>query len=99
MQRVSLAALWQEIFRRTYTTEFRGESADTVRSIYEAGAQRYDQLGTEALQALAARGGIARVDIRGYAVEIESAPASRRWARARWHLMRPWSKALTFCAC
>ncbi len=95
VQRFSLAALWQEAFRRTYSAELRNESPETIRSLYESAAVRYDGTGTEALRLLEARGWLDRVSVRGYAVEIEMDPHRRTRTRLRWQLLRPLAKLLT----
>jgi len=88
VQRFSLAALWQEGFRRTYAAEFRSESPETIRSHYLADPERYDAAGREALEALVEEGWLEDASPRGRAVEVTRSPARRRLARARWAVMR-----------
>ena len=88
-QRFSLAALWHEAFRRTYSAELRTESPETVRGNYEADPERYDYVGAEALALLEARGWLKRVSTRGKAVEVKMSRLRRLCTRWRWHLLRP----------
>jgi hypothetical protein len=94
VQRYSLAALWQEALKRTYSAEFRSESPEMIRSIYQAASERFDRAGAEALRELAAEGWIDRVQERGNAVEVEMSLSRRTAARLRWALTRPLAKAL-----
>lgn len=91
-QRFSLAALWQEAFRRTYGAELRTESPEAVRGLYEADAERYDDVGTAALALLEARCWLDSVSARGKAVEVKTSRLRRLRTRCRWHLLRPASK-------
>lgn len=94
VQRFSMAALWQDALRRTYSAELRPESGDSARSIYEADSERYEAAGIAALETLQSRGWLERVTTRASAVEVEMKPVRRAAARARWRLTRPISKAL-----
>jgi hypothetical protein len=94
VQRFSLASLWQEAFRRTYTAEFRSESPETVRGIYQTDADHYDASAVEALRILAARGWLEHVEFRGHSVEVEMSPRRRRLARLRWTVLRPLARLL-----
>ena len=51
--RFSLAAFWQEAFRRTYDSERRPEAEETIRGHYEANPDRYDAVATHAFHHLA----------------------------------------------
>ncbi|MGH0037165.1 MAG: hypothetical protein ACQGVK_19245 [Myxococcota bacterium] len=94
VQRFSLAALWQDALRRTYGSEVRGESEETIRGHYLADPERYDAAGVEALQVLEAEGWLDEVHPRGHAVSV-GMPAWRRLrARWRWRLMRPLNRAV-----
>lgn len=95
-QRFSPRALWQEAFGRTYRSELRTESDDTVRSHYEADAPRYDRLAGLALESLADEGWIDAVERRGPSFEVRMPVRRRRAARWRWRLERPLGKALAF---
>ncbi len=92
VQRFSLAALWQEAFRRTYSAEIRAESAQTIRSLYQANAARYDAVASEALAVLESEGWLDRVSTRGNAVEVEMDRRRRQRARWRWWLLLPLAK-------
>jgi hypothetical protein len=94
LQRFSLAALWQEAFRRTYGSELRTESPETVRSNYEVDPERYDAVGVDALALLEAEGWLDRVRARGKAVEVEMPRWRRLRTRWRWHWLRPAGKLL-----
>ena len=48
--------LWQTGFHETYRSELRPEHPATVRSLYEAAAERYDHIASIALHLLARRG-------------------------------------------
>ncbi len=94
VQRYSLAALWQEALRRTYGSEFRGESMDVIRGHYLADPERYDAVGVEALETGVEEGWIDRASARGHSVEVEMPVARRLWGRLRWRLLRPVAVAL-----
>jgi hypothetical protein len=94
VQRFSLAALWQEALRRTYGSEVRGESADTIRGHYLADPARYDAAGREALEVLEAEGWIEEVLPRGHAVSVVMPRGRRLAARWRWRLLRPLNRAV-----
>lgn len=94
VQRFSPAALWQEAFRRTYASELRTESEETVRSHYEADPERYDALVGPALETLRERGWLSHAAARGRSFEVHIDPTRRRRARLRWRLERPLSKGL-----
>jgi len=94
VQRFSLASFWRDALRRTYGAELRGESIETIRSLYDADPERYDVVAAQALEVLAADGFLDAVAIRGNAVEIEMPRGRRRLARLRWQLTWPFAKAL-----
>jgi hypothetical protein len=89
VQRFSLAALWQEALRRTYGSEVRGESAETIRGHYLADPERYDAAGVEALRVLEAEGWIDEVHRRGHSVSVVMPTGRRLAARWRWRCLRP----------
>jgi hypothetical protein len=93
-QRFSSAALWQEAFRRTYASELRTESEETVRSNYEADPERYHAVAALALSQLQQDGWLDVVTQHGPAFAVEMPPMRRRLARLRWHLERPFCKLL-----
>jgi hypothetical protein len=94
IQKFSIAAFWQEAFRRTYGAEKRPESSDTIRSIYQAQSERYDAAGASALALLDQEGWFESVAARGSAFEVELRPSRRRWTRWRWRLSRPVARGL-----
>ncbi len=93
-QRFSPAALWHEAFRRTYGSELRTESADTVRSNYETEPARYDALAGFALEALRDDGWLEDFSRRGASFEVVLSAKRRALARLRWQLERPLCKGL-----
>lgn len=95
-QRFSSSALWQEAFRRTYASELRTESVETVRGNYEADPARYNALAGLALAELERSGWIDAVAARGSSFEVEMPPWRRKWGRARWHAFWPFCKLLAF---
>jgi len=94
LQRFRLASFWRDALRRTYSAELRGESAETIRSHYDADPDRYDEVAAGALEALEAEGWLTGVRVSGNAVEVEMRPLRRRLARLRWGLTRPLAKGL-----
>jgi len=94
VQRFSLAALWQEAFRRTYRTELRGESTTTIRSHYLADPARYDEVGRLALAVLREEGWIEEFVSFGAAAEVTQRPGRRIAGRLRWGLAWPVAKTL-----
>lgn len=95
-QRYSLAALWHEALRRTYSAELRGEQPETIRQLYEVDARRYDEIARLALRVLASEGVLDSVEERGGAVETHRRQFAISWGRWRWHLARPIAKSLAF---
>jgi hypothetical protein len=95
-QRFSSSALWHEAFRRTYGSELRTESEETVRGNYEAAPARYDALTGLALSVLARDGWIEGLVEHGTSFEVAIPPRRRAWARLRWHLERPYCKVIAF---
>lgn len=94
IQRFSLAMLWREAFRRTYGSELRTESEETIRAVYEAEPARYDAVARGALVRLRESGWITGLEVRGDSVEVDMPRARRTAARWRWQLERPFSKLL-----
>jgi hypothetical protein len=92
--RFSLPAFWQEAFRRTYDSERRPESDDYIRGLYAADEARYDAAASLALPILAERGHFesAIEHPRAFEVELQARDQSRQ--RLRWHMMRPFARAL-----
>jgi hypothetical protein len=90
VRRLDPATLWTRGFRETYRAELRGESEETIDSLYRAQSERFDRV---ALLALASRG--AKLRRVGGCIEVESDPRARAQARRRWRLQRRVGKALT----
>jgi hypothetical protein len=96
VQRFSAAALWQEAFRRTYGSELRTESEETVRTHYEANPERYEAVAHLALESLRDEGWLEDVARRGRSFEVRMPRMRRQRARARWLLERPLCKIAAF---
>lgn len=86
--RFSLAAFWQEAFRRSYDSERRPEADETIRGHYLANPERYDEVGLLALRALAADGQIGPVEEHPRSVALSASLATVLAARLRWQAMR-----------
>lgn len=94
--RFSPAAFWQAAFRRTYGSELRTESDETIRGNYEADPQRYDELAGLALEHLHEAGWLELFSRRGPAFEIQLSRGRLLLGRTRWWLERPLCKLLAF---
>lgn len=94
MQKFSFAALWQEAFRRTYRTEFRSESPEYSRALYEASPDRYERATRLALARLREAGVIQAFAVFSGAVEVDQSAGTRRAARWRWQCAWPIAKGL-----
>jgi len=77
--------VWQLGFHETYGAELRVESPETIRSIYEHAADRYDRVTREALDELTRRG-MLRADTSGDTLHVELDEDRRRQIRRRWRL-------------
>ncbi|MFO0689605.1 MAG: hypothetical protein U0900_12935 [Myxococcota bacterium] len=88
LMRFSLAAFWQEAFRRSYDSERRPEAEETIRGLYLANAERYDDVGIRSLRELARTGRIAGMTEYPRSVAIEIASATVVAGRLRWQAMR-----------
>ena len=95
VQRFRFSALWQEAFRRTYRTEFRGESSETIRAHYEADPERYERAARCALGVLKDAGRIEDFASFSGAAEVYLSPFRRTLLRLRWQLAWPFSKSLS----
>jgi len=93
-QRYSMAALWQQAFRRTYGAELRSESEATVRSLYEAERRRYDRVAALALATLEDEGFLDRFELLGNAAHVQIAPSRLSLERLRWRALWPLAKGL-----
>jgi hypothetical protein len=92
--RFSLAAFWQEAFRRTYDSERRPEAEELIRGLYSANVKRYDQAATLAIQHLATQGHFADATAHPRAFSVELSAREQRNGRLRWRLMRPYARVL-----
>ncbi|MEZ4334482.1 MAG: hypothetical protein R3F35_22230 [Myxococcota bacterium] len=88
VMRFSLAAFWQEAFRRSYDSERRPEAEETIRGLYLAHAERYDDAALRALRALARRGAIGPLTEHPRSVAIAMSRSAIATGRLRWHGMR-----------
>lgn len=86
--RFSLAAFWQEAFRRSYDSERRPEADETIRGHYQADPERYDEAGLLALRILAAKGRVHGLEERPRSVELAAPLGPAFVARAHWQLER-----------
>ena len=92
--RFSLAAFWQEAFRRTYDSERRPEAEELVRGLYSVNAERYDQVAAQALLHLASQGQIANATAHPRSFSVELSARARRYGRLRWRVMRSYARIL-----
>lgn len=92
--RFRVAAFWQMAFRRTYDSERRPEAEESIRGLYLADEDRYDLVGSLAVEVLTARGHFDRTTPRPRAVEIGLSASKRGWQRFRWRMMRPWARVV-----
>jgi hypothetical protein len=92
--RFSLAAFWQEAFRRTYDSERRPEAEDRIRGLYAVNAERYDQVATQALLHLASQGQFADATAHARSFSVEISARAQHNGRLRWRLMRPYARVL-----
>ncbi len=92
--RFTLAAFWQEAFRRTYDSERRPEADALIRSLYTADPERYDRVGALAILHLASQGLFldATPHARSFSIELPRGACGR--ARIRWRLMRSHARFL-----
>ena len=95
IQRFKFSALWQDAFRRTYRTEFRTESSEYSRSLYESDPERYERATRLALDVLVEGGQLRSAAAFPGAAEVSSSSFRRAVMRLRWQLAWPVAKALT----
>lgn len=90
------ADVWARGLEETYSAELRVESPETIRSIYDHAAERYDLVTREALRELTRRRVLrASTDGPTLDVEMDEGPRQqvRRLWRARWLLGKPLAAA------
>jgi len=92
--RFSLAAFWQEAFRRTYDSERRPEAEELIHGLYRANAERYDQVATQALLHLASQGQFSDATAHPRSFSVEISTGAQRNARLRWQFMRSYARVL-----
>ena len=92
--RFSLAAFWQEAFRRTYDSERRPEAEERIRGFYGVDAERYDRVATQALLHLASQGKFADATAHARSFSVELSERAQRNGRLRWRLMRSYGRIL-----
>lgn len=87
------ADLWQRGFRETYRTEFRTERPETIRALYQASPERYDQVARLGLQLLEQQGGYSCREKDGqWMVRM---PRLKRWTgRLSWAVRVTGAKSL-----
>ena len=87
------ADLWHRGFRETYRTEFRTERPETIRAVYEASPERYDQVARLGLQLLEQQGGCACREKDGQ--WLVCMPRLKRWSgRLSWVVRATGAKCL-----
>lgn len=92
--RFSLAAFWQEAFRRTYYSELRPETDERIHGLYGANAERYDQVATQALLHLASLGRFTNATAHPHSFSVEISTRTQRIGRLRWQFMRTYGRGL-----
>lgn len=92
--RFSLAAFWQEAFRRTYDSERRPEAEEVIRGHYAMDEERYNTVATFALHQLASDGRFAEATAQARSFRVTMSEGARRRSQLRWRLMRPYARFL-----
>jgi len=92
--RFRVGAFWQLAFRRTYDSERRPESEESIRGLYLADEERYDVVAAHAVAILTERGHFDSSTDHPRAIEIDLSARKRGLQRLRWQSMRPYSRAL-----
>ena len=87
------ADLWHRGFRETYRTEFRTERPETIRALYEASPERYDEVARLGLRALEQQG-VCRYQESNGRWQIALPPFQRRKRRVSWNLRVVLAKCL-----
>lgn len=86
--RFSLAAFWQEAFRRSYDSERRPEAEETIRGHYQADPERYDETGLLALRRLAELGRVYGLEEYPRSVELRAPLGPVLISRLVWQIQR-----------
>ncbi len=92
--RFSLAAFWQEAFRRTYDSERRPETEEHIRGFYAADEERYDLVAAHALQHLVSVGHFEEATPHPRSFQVKLSERAQRRGRLRWRLMRFYARFL-----
>lgn len=92
--RFSLAAFWQEAFRRTYDSERRPETEELIRSLYLTNEARYDAVAALALNHLTSIGHFQEASAHPRSFHVTLSDGAKRWGRYRWRLMRSYARVL-----
>jgi predicted nucleotidyltransferase len=92
--RFRVGAFWQLAFRVTYDSERRPESEESIRGLYLADEDRYDEVAILAVQILTARGHFDTATTHPRAIDIGLSASKRGLQRFRWRMMRPWARAV-----
>jgi len=92
--RFSLPAFWQEAFRRTYDSERRPETEDTIRNHYLSDEARYDAVAAFALHHLTATGHFDATTEHPRSFSVTLSPNKLSRMRLRWKIMRVYSRLL-----
>jgi len=92
--RFSLAAFWQEAFRRTYDSERRPEADEHIRGFYLADDARYDTVASHALEHLASIGLFKEASAHPRSFQVTLSERDQRMGRLRWRLMRVYARFL-----
>lgn len=92
--RFSLAAFWQEAFRRTYDSERRPEAEERIRGLYLENEQRYDLVAGHALRHLASIGHFKAAAPHPRSFQVTLSESAQRKGRLRWRLMRFYARFL-----
>jgi len=86
--RFSLAAFWLEAFRRSYDSERRPESDETIRGFYHVNAERYDTVGAHAIRWLADAGRLPEPTEHPRSIAFPVGAGAVFAGRLRWRAMR-----------
>jgi predicted nucleotidyltransferase len=92
--RFRVAAFWQLAFGLTYDSERRPESEDSIRGLYLADEDRYDEVATLAVNVLIDRGQFDSAVAHPRAIDIGLSARKRALQRFRWRMMRPYARML-----
>ncbi|MBW1882823.1 MAG: hypothetical protein JRJ58_04800 [Deltaproteobacteria bacterium] len=92
--RFSMAAFWKHAFRHTYGSERRPETDESIRGLYLANEERYNDVTSLAIQILSERDHFDSATQHPRAVDICLSSPKRARQQLRWRLMRPYARTL-----